>query len=414
MENPFESEWASFEEAYKSIDASNLKEIDDLRVRFLGKKGSVAGLMKQMGGLSKEERPAFGKEVNVLKQRVDAKLQEIKEKAKEEELQKALEEGYVDVTLPGKGLSPGVLHPLLVVREQMVDFFRGLGFKVEEGREVETDWYNFEALNIPPDHPARDMQDTFYVKEKVVLRTQTSGVQIHVMENKEPPIRMIAPGVVYRVDSDATHAPMFQQLEGLVVDENISFAHLKAILLMWAQEFFGEKITSWEQAKTPLTGIKINKFKHMMARVDIKDVESMTEESKENNKGEASKSDWNDSPEPLKDEPLTEEITFDDFMKPDLRVARIVEANEVPEARKLIQLTLSLGGDERRNVFAGIKSAYNPDDLVGRLVIMVANLAPRKMKFGVSEGMVIASGPGRKDVFLISPDEGSLPGQRVH
>ncbi len=241
MENPFESEWASFEEAYKSIDASNLKEIDDLRVRFLGKKGSVTGLMKQMGGLSKEERPAFGKEVNVLKQRVDAKLQEIKEKAKEEELQKALEEGYVDVTLPGKGLSPGVLHPLLVVREQMVDFFRGLGFKVEEGREVETDWYNFEALNIPPDHPARDMQDTFYVKEKVVLRTQTSGVQIHVMENKEPPIRMIAPGVVYRVDSDATHAPMFQQLEGLVVDENISFAHLKAILLMWAQEFFGEK-----------------------------------------------------------------------------------------------------------------------------------------------------------------------------
>ncbi|MDA7681890.1 methionine--tRNA ligase [Verrucomicrobiales bacterium] len=180
------------------------------------------------------------------------------------------------------------------------------------------------------------------------------------------------------------------------------------------EELFGEKITSWEQAKTPLTGIKINKFKHMMARIDIKDVESMTEESKENNKGEASKSGWNDSPEPLKDEPLAEEINFDDFMKPDLRVARIVEANEVPEARKLIQLTLSLGGDERRNVFAGIKSAYNPDDLVGRLVIMVANLAPRKMKFGVSEGMVIASGPGGKDVFLISPDEGSLPGQRVH
>ena len=180
------------------------------------------------------------------------------------------------------------------------------------------------------------------------------------------------------------------------------------------EELFGEKITSWEQAKIPLIGIKINKFKHMMARVDIKDVESMTEESKENNKEEASKSEWNDSPEPLKDEPLAEEINFDDFMKPDLRVARIVEANEVPEARKLIQLTLSLGGDERRNVFAGIKSAYNPDDLVGRLVIMVANLAPRKMKFGVSEGMVIASGPGGKDVFLISPDEGSLPGQRVH
>ncbi len=181
-----------------------------------------------------------------------------------------------------------------------------------------------------------------------------------------------------------------------------------------AEELFGEKITSWDQAKTPLTGIKINKFKHMMARIDIKDVEAMTEESKENNKEETLKSDWDDSSEPLENEPIGEEISFDDFMQPDLRVARIIEANEVPEARKLIQLTLSLGGDERRNVFAGIKSAYNPEDLVGRLVIMVANLAPRKMKFGVSEGMVIASGPGGKDVFLISPDEGAQPGQRVH
>ena len=151
-----------------------------------------------------------------------------------------------------------------------------------------------------------------------------------------------------------------------------------------------------------------------MARIDIKDVEAMTEESKENNKEETLKSDWDDSSEPLENEPIGEEISFDDFMQPDLRVARIIEANEVPEARKLIQLTLSLGGDERRNVFAGIKSAYNPEDLVGRLVIMVANLAPRKMKFGVSEGMVIASGPGGKDVFLISPDEGAQPGQRVH
>ncbi|MBD28779.1 MAG: methionine--tRNA ligase [Verrucomicrobiaceae bacterium] len=181
-----------------------------------------------------------------------------------------------------------------------------------------------------------------------------------------------------------------------------------------AEELFGEKITSWDQAKTPLTGIKINKFKHMMARIDIKDVEAMTEESKENNKEETLKSDWDDSSEPLENEPIGEEISFDDFMQPDLRVARIIEANEVPEARKLIQLTLSLGGDERRNVFAGIKSAYNPEDLVGRLVIMVANLAPRKMKFGVSEGMVIASGPGGKEVFLISPDEGAQPGQRVH
>ena len=175
------------------------------------------------------------------------------------------------------------------------------------------------------------------------------------------------------------------------------------------------------QSLSPLTGIKINKFKHMMNRVDPKNIESMTEESKEEaakeleaNHSETESTTWNDSESPLKEEPLAEEISFDDFMKPDLRVARIVEAKEVPEARKLIQLTLSLGGDERRNVFAGIKSAYEPEELVGRLVVMVANLAPRKMKFGVSEGMVIASGPGGKEVYLISPDEGALPGQRVH
>ena len=187
------------------------------------------------------------------------------------------------------------------------------------------------------------------------------------------------------------------------------------------EELFGEPIQSWDQSLSPLTGIKLNKFKHMMNRVDPKNIESMTEESKEeatkelaSTHVEAKSSNWNDSGSPLEEEPLSEEISFDDFMKPDLRVARIVEAKEVPEARKLIQLTLSLGGDERRNVFAGIKSAYEPEELVGRLVVMVANLAPRKMKFGISEGMVIASGPGGKEVYLVSPDEGALPGQRIH
>ena len=187
------------------------------------------------------------------------------------------------------------------------------------------------------------------------------------------------------------------------------------------EELFGEPIQSWDQSLSPLTGIKINKFKHMMNRVDPKNIESMTEESKEeaakelqSTQVEVESTNWNDSESPLEEEPLAEEISFDDFMKPDLRVARIVEAKDVPEARKLIQLTLSLGGDERRNVFAGIKSAYEPEELVGRLVVMVANLAPRKMKFGVSEGMVIASGPGGKEVYLVSPDEGALPGQRIH
>lgn len=178
-------------------------------------------------------------------------------------------------------------------------------------------------------------------------------------------------------------------------------------------------LTSWDQAAKPLVGTPVAKFKHMMQRVDPKKVETMIEESREEAPetgatAPAPEDDFDDSDQPLQDEPLAEEITFDDFMKPDLRVARIVAANEVPEARKLVQLTLSLGGEERRNVFAGIKSAYQPEDLVGRLVVMVANLAPRKMKFGVSEGMIIAAGPGGGDIFLLSPDDGALPGQRVH
>ena len=186
-----------------------------------------------------------------------------------------------------------------------------------------------------------------------------------------------------------------------------------------AGELFGEPIDSWEQAQTPLAGSPINKFKHMMQRIDPKNIQAMTEESKDETAQNATAeqttpSNFDDSDAPLKEEPIAEEISFDDFIKADLRVARVIEAVEVAESRKLLQLTLSLGGEERRNVFAGIKGAYNPDELVGRLVVMAANLAPRKMKFGVSEGMVIASGPGGKEVFLLSPDDGALPGQRVH
>ena len=190
-----------------------------------------------------------------------------------------------------------------------------------------------------------------------------------------------------------------------------------------AGELFGEEVGSWEQSKTPLAGRPVAKFKHMMQRVDPKKVELMVSESKEEVAAElalasantgGSPGGWDDPADALAAEPIADEISFDDFMKLDLRVARIVEAKEVPEARKLIQLTLSLGGDERRQVFAGIKSAYRPDDLLGRLVVMVANLAPRQMKFGVSEGMVIASGPGGEDIYLLSPDSGAVPGQRVH
>ncbi len=179
-------------------------------------------------------------------------------------------------------------------------------------------------------------------------------------------------------------------------------------------ELLDDPITGWEQAKTPLVGTKINKFKHMMTRVDREKVKVMVEESKQADDVAGPAAQYNDSDEPLKKEPLAEEISFDDFMKVDLRVARVLEAKHIPEANKLLQLTLGFGGDETRNVFAGIKSAYDPEELVGRLVICVANLAPRKMKFGISEGMVVAAGGGGKEIFVLSPDDGALPGQRVH
>lgn len=186
-------------------------------------------------------------------------------------------------------------------------------------------------------------------------------------------------------------------------------------------ELLGEKITSWDQSRTPLVGIPVSKFKRMMDRVQTEDLQKMIDESKEQAAADAAADaaaeaarSFNDSDAPLKEEPLADEITIDDFAKVDLRVARVVSAEQVPEANKLLKLTLSLGGEERRQVFAGIKAAYEPEQLVGRLVVMVANLKPRKMRFGLSEGMVTASGPGGADVFILGVDEGALPGQRVH
>lgn len=181
-------------------------------------------------------------------------------------------------------------------------------------------------------------------------------------------------------------------------------------------ELLGDPITSWEQSRSPLVGTPVAPFKHMLKRVQIEDLKKMIEESKpsEENTPDVPAVTFEDSDQPLKDEPMSEEITIDDFVKVDMRVARIVAAQHVPEANKLLQLTLSLGGDERRNVFAGIKAAYEPEALVGRLVIMVANLKPRKMRFGLSEGMVAAAGPGGAEVFLLGVDEGAQPGQRVH
>jgi methionyl-tRNA synthetase len=183
-------------------------------------------------------------------------------------------------------------------------------------------------------------------------------------------------------------------------------------------ELLGDPIVDWRQSQTPLLGKPVNPFKRMMDRVQIEDLQKMIEESRAEvaaeGAGAGPQAVWNDSDQPLKDEPIAGEISIDDFAKVDLRIARIIAAEHVPEANKLLKLTLSLGGQERRQVFAGIKAAYQPEALVGRLVVMVANLAPRKMRFGLSEGMVTAAGPGGAEVFLLGVDEGGQPGQRVH
>lgn len=232
------------ETALKLIeDAKESTVLQDIRVKYLGKKGELTTILKSMKDLSKEERPVMGKLVNDVKKVVEEKLDEAVSKIKEEEKKKKLESEVIDITLPGKKNVIGKRHPLELTIERIKDIFISMGFSVEEGPEVELDYYNFEALNIPKNHPARSEQDTFYINDNVVLRTQTSGVQIRVMEKQKPPIKMISPGKVYRADSvDATHSPIFHQMEGLVVAKGVTFADLKGTLELFVKKMFGDKV----------------------------------------------------------------------------------------------------------------------------------------------------------------------------
>jgi len=198
-------------------------EIEELRVKYLGKKGELTAMLKQMGSLSPEERPAMGQLVNEAKQRLEALIAEKKTEMKQKATEAKLKAETIDITMPAKEVKTGGIHPLNLVVNDMIDIFQSMGFDVVDGPEVETDHYNFECLNVPADHPARDMQDTFYLGENLLLRTQTSAAQIRTMETRKPPIRVICPGRVYRADEvDATHSPVFHQLEGLVVDKGIT------------------------------------------------------------------------------------------------------------------------------------------------------------------------------------------------
>lgn len=227
--------------AYEALqNATSMKEIDDVRVRFLGKKGELTGVLKQMGKLSAEERPIVGQLANEVRAQIEDEITQRVSDLKERELSRRLAEERIDVTLPGNLRPLGKRHPINQVLSEVQDIFLGMGFSIAEGPEVETDYYNFEALNLPKNHPARDTQDTFYISENILLRTQTSPVQIRVMEKQKPPVRVIAPGRVYRSDAvDATHSPIFHQIEGLVVDKGVTMADLKGTLEVFVKQLYG-------------------------------------------------------------------------------------------------------------------------------------------------------------------------------
>ena len=230
-----------------SLEAKNAVEIcqdegqiENVRVKYLGKKGELTAILKQMGSLSPEERPIMGQLVNEAKAELETLITNKKEELKAAAQLEKLKNETIDITMPAKELKPGKLHPLNTVLDDMINIFQSMGFDVVDGPEVETDHYNFECLNVPADHPARDMQDTFYLAENLLLRTQTSAAQIRTMETRKPPIRVICPGRVFRADEvDATHSPVFHQIEGLVVDKGITMCDLKGVLEEFAHEIYG-------------------------------------------------------------------------------------------------------------------------------------------------------------------------------
>ena len=234
-----DTETRALEEITRS---DSLEELNEIRIRYLGKKGELTGVLRGMAAFSPEERPRIGQIANRVREKIEEKLDDRMAQLKEQVRKRKLEAETLDITLPGTVFGPGRLHPLTAVTRQIEDIFLGLGFSIAEGPEVEMDYYNFEALNLPKDHPARDMQDTFFITPETLLRTHTSPVQVRTMERTAPalPVKIIAPGKVYRRDDDATHSPMFHQIEGLALDRRITFADLRGVLQVFAQQMFGE------------------------------------------------------------------------------------------------------------------------------------------------------------------------------
>lgn len=221
--------------------APSVEALQDIRINLLGRKGELTALMKGLGSLDATERPVVGQLVNSVRDEIESALGSALASAQEQVIAARLQTERIDTSLPGRRAQKGTKHPVSLVIEEICSIFAGLGFSVAEGPEIEHDWYNFEALNFPPEHPARDMQDTFFVENSLLLRTHTSPVQIRTMLKQKPPVRIIAPGTVYRCDSDATHSPMFHQIEGLMVDSTVTFGDLKGILTVFTNQLFGQK-----------------------------------------------------------------------------------------------------------------------------------------------------------------------------
>lgn len=231
------------QEAKTEISAAKaLKDLEDIRIKFLGKKGEVTSVLKNMKDLSAEERPLIGKIANEIREEIENLLDAVKEDKKKLEIEDRLEKEAIDVTMPSRQTSRGHKHPINVALDEIIEIFLGMGFKIAEGPEVETVYHNFDALNAPIDHPSRSLSDTFYITEDLILRTQTSPIQVRTMMNQKPPIKIIAPGRCFRNDEiDATHSPMFHQIEGLVIDKDITMADLKGTLDMFAKRLFGSQ-----------------------------------------------------------------------------------------------------------------------------------------------------------------------------
>ena len=230
-------------EARQQLDTlTELKQLEDFRIRYLGRKGLFTALMRQLGTLSAEERPRIGQMANDCKNEIEQLFEKKFQTVQSAQQALLSESNQIDLSLPGRKPIPGKLHPITQVMQDVCSIFESLGFSVAEGPDVELDYYNFEALNIPPHHPARDMHDTFYISDSVLLRTHTSPMQARIMESEQPPLRVIAPGKVYRCDSDITHSPMFHQVEGFLVDKKVSFADLKGVLTVFTNKMFGSDL----------------------------------------------------------------------------------------------------------------------------------------------------------------------------